>query len=165
MALLIPTFLYSYKRARVRQETQIVGVINTVVNTTDERAMPQLFRDEFPDDADHKAQATERRDAQRDRLSVSIDQIAAEVTTVLCDESLRIPIFFAIPSSGSALLTFATTADPTDQTWERVSKIVCQIVGNTIGVTGLIGRPLTSAATGVATVAGDVSDGVGQPLI
>jgi len=140
----------------------IVGVINTVVTTTDETAMPQFFRDEFPDDADHQVQAVERRDVQRDRLRMAIDQIAAEVTTALRDESLTVPVFFAIPSSGSALLTFATAADPTDQTWERVSKIVCQIVGNTIGVTGLIGRSLACTATGVAMAAGDVSDGIGH---
>jgi hypothetical protein len=124
--------------------------------------MPQLFRDEFPDDADLQAQAAERRDAQRDRLRMSIDQIAAEVTTVLRDESLNMPVFFAVPSGGPALVSFATPGDPPNETWEHVTRIVCQIVGNTIGVTGLTGRPLTCAATGVAMVAGDVSgDGPG----
>jgi hypothetical protein len=79
--------------------------------------------------------------------------------------ALTMQVFFAIPSGGPALLSFATSDDPTDEIWERVSKIVCQIVGNAIGVTGLIGRSLACAATGVAMVAGDVSDGVGQPLI
>jgi CBS-domain-containing membrane protein len=123
--------------------------------------MPQLYENEpQPDDGGLEAQPAERRDAQRDRLRMSIDQIAAEVTAALRDGDLAIQVFFAIPSGGPALLSFATTADPTDQTWERVSGIVCQIVGNTIGVTGLIGRPLRCAATGIAMVAADVSDGL-----
>jgi CBS-domain-containing membrane protein len=145
---------------------RIVGMINTVLDTTDEMAMPQFFRDEFPEvDTDLQAQSAERCDAQRDRLRMAIGQIAAEVTTALRDESLTTDVFFAVPSGGPALLSFATADDPTDQTWERVSKIVCQIVGNTIGVTGLVGRPLTCSATGVAMVSSDVSKGVGQPLI
>jgi hypothetical protein len=141
-------------------------MINTAVTKTDETAMPQLCQDEFPeDDADLQTQVAERRDAQRDRLRISIDQIAAEVTAALRDADLTMQVFFAVPSSGSALLTFATPDDPADDTWEHVTSIVCQIVGNTIGVTGLIGRSLTCAATGVAMAAADVSEGVGQPLI
>jgi hypothetical protein len=128
--------------------------------------MPQLYENEpQPDDGGLEAQPAERRDAQRDRLRMSLNEIAAEVTTALCDENLNISVFFAVPSGGPALLSFATAADPTVEIWEHVSKIVCQIVGDTIGVTGLIGRSLTCAATGVAMVGADVSDGIGQPLI
>jgi hypothetical protein len=126
--------------------------MNTAVSTTDETVLPQLCQDEFPDDdGDLQTQAAERRDAQRDRLRMSIDQIAAEVTTALCDESLSMQVFFAVPSSGSALLTFATPNDPTDKTWGHASKIICGIVGNKIGVSGLFGRLLTPAATGVSS--------------
>jgi hypothetical protein len=127
--------------------------------------MPQLCQDEFPeDDADLQAQAAERQDAQRDRLRMSIDQIAAEVTAALRDEDLAMQVFFAVPSSGSALLTFATADDSADEVWEHVTRIVCRIVGDTIGVTGLIGRSLTCAATGVSMAAADVS-GDGAALI
>jgi hypothetical protein len=119
-------------------------VINTTVFYHARKFMPQLCQDEFPeDDADLQAQAAERQDAQRDRLRISIEEIATDVTATLRDADLTTPVFLAVPSSGSALLSFATSADPTNETWEHVSKIVCQIVGNTIGVTGLIGRSLT----------------------
>jgi len=141
-------------------------MINTAVTKTDETAMPQLCQDEFPeDDTDLQTQAAERQDAQRDRLRMSIDVIAAEVTAALRDADLTTPVFLTVPSSGSALLTFATPDNPADDTWELVSKIICGIAGNAIGVTGLIGRSLVCAAAGVAMAAADVSEGVGKPLI
>jgi hypothetical protein len=72
------------------------------------------------------------------------------------------PIFFSVPASGSALLTFAAPGDPSDSDWERVTQIVCRVVGTEIEVEGLFGRPLACAAVGAAMAAGDVfSDGQG----
>jgi hypothetical protein len=100
--------------------------------------------------------------AQREPLRASLDEIASAVTTALDDPVHPIAVFLTVPSSGEALLTFATPIDPTDEDWSRVSQVICDIVGNRIGVEGLYGRPVLWAAS-VPRWAADVPVALGDP--
>jgi hypothetical protein len=140
--------------------------INTAVTTIRETIMPQLFEseEEQQHEADDHSQASARRDEQRAILRLCLDEIASETTSALRDAAVAIPMLFAIPSSGAALVTFATPGDPTDSIWSRVTAIILDIVGSKIEVRGLIGRPLACAASGAIGMA-ELPGGDLQPLV
>ena len=71
----------------------------------------------------------ERLSSQRQFLAASLKDIEIKVRTALDDAGLAVEVFFTIPSSGEALLTLATPADPSDPDWPRANQIVCDIVG------------------------------------
>jgi hypothetical protein len=49
------------------------------------------------------------------------------------DVGLNSPIYFAMPDSGDALVTIATTRDPSDEDWRRAAAIVCQVIERKVG--------------------------------
>jgi hypothetical protein len=87
--------------------------------------------------------------AQRELLKVSLNDIASAVRTALDDAALGVEVSFAAPSSGEALLMFATPTDPSDQDWTQANQIVCHVVGKLIGMDGLRSRELPCAASGM----------------
>lgn len=129
--------------------------------------MPQLID---PEDllycaTESDASAADWRSEQRERLTLSLDEIASEVTTALQKAGLAIPVFLTVPSSGDALLTFATPLDPSDADWSQAGKIVSDIVGDKIDGVKLRHRELPCAAAGVVMSAADLcvgSDGIGK---
>jgi hypothetical protein len=88
---------------------------------------------------------------QRRFLTESLDDIAAQVRTALDDAGLAVEVFFTIPSGGEALMTLATPVDPSDERWPRANQIICDVVGNIIGIEGLHSRGLPCAAPGAPT--------------
>src|SRR6476659_2152125 len=94
--------------------------------------MPQLVEPTSPD-------------AQREIIRQSLDEIAAEVGTALCEAHLAFPVFLTVPNSGESLATMACPLDPSDADWSRASAIVCRIIGQRLGDARLCGRPMICA--------------------
>ena len=90
----------------------------------------------------------------RDTIRAQLNAIAAAVQLALRDADLMQPVFFSVPSSGNAILTFGTPLDPSEVEWSRISTIICTIVGQKTGLEGLTGRELPcSVAAGTMAVA------------
>ena len=49
------------------------------------------------------------------------------------DVGLTFPIYMTVRNSGDALVTIATTLDPSDADWQQASAIVCQIIQEKVG--------------------------------
>ena len=81
-------------------------------------------------------------EAHREVIGRSLDGITVEMEAALRDASLNVPIFLVVPNSGSSIMTFATPLDPSAGDWDRVSAIVCRVVGETLGGIKLGCRPL-----------------------
>jgi hypothetical protein len=52
--------------------------------------------------------------------------------------------------SGDAIATFGTAADPADEAWDRASKIISSIVGESVGLARTRCREVACASTGEA---------------
>jgi hypothetical protein len=88
------------------------------------------------DVADHRA-----------RAEAMLGQIAEQAKQALADADIDISLFFLVPSSGEAIATFGTPADPDDEVWGRVSEIVSNIVRHTVGLDRVRCRPVVCATT------------------
>jgi hypothetical protein len=99
-------------------------------------------------------QKTDPASTDRAWIRDQLDAIAAAVQIALWDADLAQPVFFCVPSSGDAILTFATPLDPSDADWNKISAIVSGIVGEKTALSGLTTRDLRcSVATGAMAVA------------
>jgi hypothetical protein len=92
----------------------------------------------------------------REGLKASLDDIASKVRAALDRAGLATEVFFTIPSSGEALMTFATPTDPSDQDWAEANQIICDVVGEIVGIEGLRSRSLPCTASGISMGAADV---------
>jgi hypothetical protein len=133
--------------ARVNTETTISETIMPQITESEEQHEPD----------DHTQQAYERCDEQRATLRLCMGEIASEATLALQEADLNMQMYYSIPSSGAALLTFMTPAHPSDEAWELVTETICSAVSSKIKVSGLIGRPLTCAASGAQVNVAEVS--------
>jgi hypothetical protein len=95
----------------------------------------------------------------RDRITEQLNDIAAAVQLALRDANLMQPVFFSVPSSGNAILTFGTPLDPSELEWSRISTIICTIVGQKTGLKGLIGRELPCSVAAGTMAAADLQAG------
>jgi hypothetical protein len=86
--------------------------------------------------------------AQRARARNLLPQITQQVKQALHEASIEIDVFLMIPTTGDAIATFGTLADPPDELWNRIGEIVCAVLGNTIGLDRAISRELACANTG-----------------
>jgi hypothetical protein len=133
-------------------------------HTNNRTIMPQLIETDDFDIGQAMAAARTERAEQRQHLTSSLTEIASEVTAALADAGLRIPVFFTVPSSGDALMTFATPMDPSDEDWIRACEIICPIVGNKIGMSNLYSRSLPCMAAGTPIGAADIFPAGGDPI-
>ena len=67
-------------------------------------------------------------DAQRDIIRQSLDAIANDIGMAMRDVGLTFPLYITVRNSGDALVTIATSLDPSDEEWQQASKIVCRII-------------------------------------
>jgi hypothetical protein len=102
-----------------------------------------------------KDSASTYRATIREQLNV----IAATVQLALRDADLAQPVFFSVPSSGKAILTFATPLDPSEADWNRISAIICAIVGEKTGLEGLTARKLPCSVAAGTMGAADLLAG------
>ena len=74
--------------------------------------------------------------AHRARAKAELGQIARQAKQALADAGIDLSLFFLVPNSGDATLTFGTITDPPDDEWEQVGEIVSAIVRQTVGLIG-----------------------------
>jgi hypothetical protein len=110
--------------------------------------MPQIIDAEEQHESADQTQANDRCDEQRARLRPCLDDVAEEAISALQEADLTMPVYFAVPSSGSAILTFMTCHDPSDADWSKATQIICDVAGRKIQVENLIGRALRCAPSG-----------------
>ena len=84
---------------------------------------------------------------QRDRAMGMLNQIAQQAKAALDEQGLDISLFFLVPHSGDAIITFGTSGDPSDDEWDRVGEIVGSIVAQSIGLDQVWCRPVVTATT------------------
>ncbi len=83
----------------------------------------------------------------RERAKAEIDQTARQTKQALIDADIDLGIFFMVPNSGRAIVSFGTPGNPSDDEWDRVGKIVGSIVAQSIGLERVRCRPVTCATT------------------
>ena len=100
----------------------------------------------------------DRRDAQRDIIRQSLDAIADDIGTAMRDAGLTFPVYMTVRNSGDALVTIATTLDPSDADWQQASEIVCRIIQEKVGCGQLRGQTLPCAIANAGVInAADVT--------
>ena len=98
----------------------------------------------------------DQRDAQRDIVGESLDEIANDIGIAMRDVGLTFPVYMTVRNSGDALVTIATTLDPSDADWQQASEIVCRIIQDKVGcgrLRGPDGYSLATANAGTITAA------------
>ena len=56
-------------------------------------------------------------DAQRDIIRQSLDAITNDIGMAMRDVGLTFPLYITVRNSGDALVTIATSLDPSDEEW------------------------------------------------
>jgi hypothetical protein len=95
----------------------------------------------------------------REVLRRLLNEIAAQLNSTLIAAGIACPVYICVPASGEALVTFATPLDPSDDEWNRVSQIACQIVSEKTGITRLRSRGLVCTMAGTAMGAAELAIG------
>ena len=72
----------------------------------------------------------------RDRAREMLNEIARQTKQALAEHRIDLSVFFLVPSSGDAVITFGCSGDPDDELWSRVAAIVSAIVGRSVGLAG-----------------------------
>jgi hypothetical protein len=101
--------------------------------------------DERADQADE-----ERVAVHRDRAKGMLNQIAQQAKAALDEQGLDFSLFFIVPHSGDAVITFGTSGDPSDDEWGRVADVVASVVQQLVGLAGTRCRKVACATTEVA---------------
>jgi hypothetical protein len=101
-------------------------------------------------------------DAQRDIISESLNELAADIGMAMRDACLDFPVFLTVPNSGDSFAMIATPLDPSDSDWSHASAIVCRIIGQRLGDVRLRGRPLHCAVANATISAAEVMADTGS---
>jgi hypothetical protein len=97
-------------------------------------------------------------DAQRNIIRQSLDAIIDEIGIAMRDAGLVFPVYITVRNSGDALVTIATSLDPSDEQWQHATEIVCRTLEERIGCGRLQGRELACAIANAGTInAADVT--------
>src|ERR1700760_2970925 len=83
--------------------------------------------------------------AQRTLVGAELDQIALRVKEALIDANIDLELFFMVPSSGDAILTFGTMSDPDDELWDRVGLAIVSVLQEAVGLECTRSRPVLCA--------------------
>jgi hypothetical protein len=110
-----------------------IGAINT----------PPISKDEDMETHEADDDVT----AHRARTIETLDQITQKAKLALIEQGIDLPLFFIVPHSGDALLTFGTITDPPDVLWDRVGEIVSSVVRQSVGLERTRCRPVVCATT------------------
>src|SRR5262245_24352908 len=86
--------------------------------------------------------------AQRTLVSAELDQIAHLAKEALLNAGIDLELFFMVPHSGDAILTFGTISDPDDPLWERVGTAITSVLQEITGLECPRSRPVHCATTG-----------------
>ena len=85
--------------------------------------------------------------AHREKATGKLDEIVHLMRHRLKEHEIYVPIFFLIPRSGDAIISFGTPGDPPEGLWDQISEMVCSVVRETIGIDRLRTRAVICAAT------------------
>ena len=107
-------------------------------------------RDELTDADDVPGGSMDDVTTYRARARDLLTEITRQVRQALDDAGISLDVFVMIPSSGDAIATFGTVADPSDETWDRTSKIISSIVGESVGLARTRCREVACASTSEA---------------
>jgi hypothetical protein len=119
--------------------------------------MAGMDTDAYYDDlTDNNDEAT-----YRERATAILDEIAQQAKQALSNAGIGIDLFFIVPRSGAAILTFGTPGDPPDDLWDKVRDIISSIVQRSIGLERLRCRELACAKTHTDTTIASESPRVG----
>ena len=91
-------------------------------------------------------------DAQRDIIRQSLNEIANDVGMAMRDVGLTFPVYMTVRNSGDALVTIATTLDPSNADWQQASEIVCRIIQEKVGCGQLRGQTLPCAIANAGVI-------------
>ena len=94
----------------------------------------------------------DRLDIQRDIIRQSLDEIANDIGVAMRDVGLTFPVYMTVRNSGDALVTIATTLDPSDADWQQASEIVCRIIEEKVGCGRLRGQTLPCAIANAGVI-------------
>ena len=90
-----------------------------------------------------KALATKRAKALAE-----LDQITRMTKQALVEAEIDLELFFTVPNSGDAILTYGTTSDVADELWGRVQDAVVSVVQEIVGLGWPHIREVSWATTG-----------------
>jgi hypothetical protein len=85
--------------------------------------------------------------AYRERATAMLPEIAQQVRGALAEEGLDVSVFFLVPHSGDAVITFGTSGDPSDDEWGRVADVVASVVRQSIALARTRCREVMCATT------------------
>jgi len=105
-----------------------------------------------PFDEQDDSTLDDTRDAQRDIIRQSLDAIANDIGVAMRDGGLTFPVYMTVRNSGDALVTIATTLDPSDADWQQASEIVCRIIQEKVGCGQLRGQTLPCAIANAGVI-------------
>ena len=82
-----------------------------------------------------------------------------EVSNGLRDADIRYPVYLVVPSSGNAIVSMVTPANPSDPDWRKIGDIIREIVSERLDGIGLrsVELPCTmvNATIGAAEITAD----------
>lgn len=95
------------------------------------------------------------RTAQRAAARHLLPTIAERTRAALVEAGIDLEVFLAVPNSGDGIINFGSVAEPNpdDDTWNRVSQMVCQIVKDALSIKEVRTRELVSTTTRVTAPA------------
>ena len=96
----------------------------------------------------------DRLDAQREIIRQSLNEITNDIGMAMRDVGLTFPVYMTVRNSGDALVTIATTLDPSDADWQQASEIVCRILEERVGCDRLRGQTLPCAIANAGVING-----------
>jgi acetone carboxylase gamma subunit len=107
---------------------------------------------------DDDSSTDDKLDTQRDIIRQSINEIANDIGMAMRDVGLTFPLYITVRNSGDALVTIATSLDPSDEEWQHAREIVCRTLKERVGCGRLRGRELACAIANAGTInAADVT--------
>ncbi len=104
------------------------------------------------DEIDEYQDFDDRLDAQREIIRQSLNEITNDIGMAMRDVGLTFPVYMTVRNSGDALVTIATTLDPSDADWQQASEIVCRIIGERVGCGRLRGQALPCAIANAGVI-------------
>jgi hypothetical protein len=123
--------------------------INTSITTKDGNMETQAFNDLIMSD--------DLVLAQRAKASAELNEIARITKQALVKAGIDLDLFFMVPSSGNAILTYGTAGDPDDNLWDRVRDIVVPVLQEIIGLERPQCRAVLCATTGPIANSGNTT--------
>ena len=85
--------------------------------------------------------------AHRARAKDLLNEIARQAKRALHDAGIDLDLFFMIPNSGDAIITYGTPGDPPDDEWNRVREVVSSVVRQAVGLDRVRCREVVCATT------------------